>query len=70
MYVCVFVCVCVCVCVCVLPSVPILFDKKMERGARRIEERRNERDQTNQGHDRHEERGNGEYEKIPYCLQL
>lgn len=60
-----------CVCVCA-PFSAILFDKKMERGeggAWRVEER-NKRDQTNQGHDRHEERGNGEYEKIPYCLQL
>lgn len=50
------------------PFSAILFDKKIERGAWRVE--RNKRDQTKQGHDRHKERGNGGNEKIPYCLQL
>lgn len=56
-----------CVYVCA-PFSAILFDKKIERGAWRVE--RNKRDQTKQGHDRHKERGNGGNEKIPYCLQL
>lgn len=57
---CAFACVRECVCVSHAPVSAILFDKKMERGARRGEERNN-RDQTNQGHDRD---GEGETENM------